>query len=48
MTNCKENENDSGKIDHISKTYRDLDVDIETNVQTTVCLGKTISLYNKQ
>ena len=34
-TNCNENENNNGKIDHINKTYTDLDVNIETNIQNT-------------
>ena len=28
MINCNENENDNSKIDHISKTYIDQDVDM--------------------
>ena len=45
MINSNENENDNGKIDHINKTY---DVDIETNTENIACLGKTLSLCNKQ
>ena len=48
MINCNENENDHGKIDHINKKYTDQDVDIETNKENIACLGKTMSLYNKQ
>ena len=46
--NCNENENDNYKIDYINKTYRGQDIDIETNIENIVCLGKTISLCNKQ
>ena len=46
MINCNENDND--RIDHINKTYRDQDVGIEANVENIVCLGKTMSLCNKQ
>ena len=42
MINCNENENDNDKIDHINKTYRNQDVDIETNIENIVCLGKTM------
>ena len=45
MINCNENKNDNGKIDHMNKTYIDQDVDIETNIENTVCLRKTVSLY---
>ena len=31
-----------------NKTYRDQDVDIETNIQNVACHGKTIFLCNKQ
>ena len=48
MINCNENENDNYKIDYINKTYRGQDIDIETNIENIVCLGKTISLCNKQ
>ena len=48
MINCNENENDNDKIDHINKTYRNQDVDTETNIENIVCLGKTMSLCNKQ
>ena len=46
--NCNKNENDIYKTDHINKTYIDQDVDIETNIENIGCLGKTMSLYNKQ
>ena len=45
MINCNENENDNGKINH-KKTYIDPDVDIESNIENIVCLGKTRSLRN--
>ena len=48
MINCNENENDNDKIDHINKTCRDQDVDIETSIENIVCLGKTMSLCSKQ
>ena len=48
MINCNENENDNDKIDHINKTYIDLDVGMETNIENIACLGKTMSVYNKQ
>ena len=48
MINCNENENDNGKIDQINKTYIDLDVGVETNIENMACLGKTMSLCNKQ
>ena len=48
MINCNENENDNDRTDLINKTYRDQDVDIETNVENIACLGKTMSLCNKQ
>ena len=48
MINYNENENDNDKRDHINKTYRDQDVDIETNIENIVCLGKTMYLCNKQ
>ena len=48
MINFNENENDHSKIDHINKKYTDQDVDIETNKENTACLGKTMSLCNKQ
>ena len=35
MSNC--NENDSGKINHINKTYIDQDLDIETNLGNIAC-----------
>ena len=47
MINCNENENDKDKKDLINKTYRDQDVDIETNIENIVYLGKTMSLCNK-
>ena len=46
--NCNENENDNSKIDHINKTYINQDLDLETKIENIVCLGKTISLCNKQ
>ena len=48
MINCSENENDHGNIDHINKTYIDQDVDIDTSIENIACLGKTVSLCNKQ
>ena len=48
MINCNENVNDNGKMNHINKTQIDPEVDIETNVQNIACLGKTMSLCNKQ
>ena len=48
MINCNENENDNGKRDNTNKTYIDQDLDIETNIYSIACLGKTISLCNKQ
>ena len=39
MINFNENGNDNEKTDHIN---------IETNIQNIVCLGKTIPLCNKQ
>ena len=48
MINCNENGNDNGKIDHINKTWIDLEEDIETNVQNIAWLSKTTSLCNKQ
>ena len=48
MINCNKNENDNGKINHINKTYIDQDVDIEPNIEIIACLGKIISLCNKQ
>ena len=32
----------------LNKTYIDQDVDIETNIENIVCLGKTISPCNKE
>ena len=46
MINCNENENDNGKLDHINKTYKV--VDIEANIENIECLSKTMSLCNKQ
>ena len=40
------NENDNDKIDRIVKTY--IDQDLETNIENIACLGKTMSLCNKQ
>ena len=48
MISCNENENDNGIIDQINKTEIDLDSDIETNAKNIACLGKTMSLCNKQ
>ena len=48
MINSNENENDTDKTDHKNKTYRGQDVDIETNIENIVCVGKTMSLCNKQ
>ena len=48
MINSNENGNDNDKTDHKNKTYRDQDVDIETNIENIVYLGKTMSLCNKQ
>ena len=42
MINCNKNENDNGKIDHINKTQIDLDLDIETNIQSIARLCKTM------
>ena len=44
MINCNENENYNDKTDHINKTYRAQNVGIETNIENTVCLSKTMSL----
>ena len=48
MINCNENENENGKKNHINQKYIDQDVDIETNIENIACLGKTMSLCNKQ
>ena len=48
LINCNKNDNDNGKIDHIDEKYIDQDVNMETNTENTVCLGKTISLHNTQ
>ena len=48
MINCNGNENDNDKIDHINKAYKGQDIDIETNIENIVCLGKATSLCNKQ
>ena len=48
IINCNGNENDNDKIDHINKAYKGQDIDIETNIENIVCLGKTMSLCNKQ
>ena len=48
MINSNENENDTDKTDHKNKTYRGPDVDKETNIENIVCVGKTMSLCNKQ
>ena len=42
MINCNKNDNDNGKADHIDKKYMDQDVDIETNIENIVCLGKIL------
>ena len=42
------NENYNSKVEYINKTYIDQDVDIETNIENIACLGKKISLCNKQ
>ena len=42
MINCNKNDNDNGKIDHIDKKYIDQDVDIETNIENILCLGKIL------
>ena len=42
MINCNKNDNDNGKADHIDKKYIDQDVDIETNIENIVCLGKIL------
>ena len=46
MIYCNENEN--GTTDHINKTYTDQDLDMEANTENVACLGKTMSLCNKQ
>ena len=46
MINCAENDNGNGKLDHINKTY--IDLEVETNVQNIAFLLKTMSLCNKQ
>ena len=48
MINCNENENDNDKVDYTNKTNINKDVDIETNIENIACLGKTMSLCNKQ
>ena len=48
MINCNENENNNGEIDCINKTYIDQDLYMETNIENTACLCKTMSLCNKQ
>ena len=45
MINCNENKNNNSKTDNMNKTSIDQDVDIETNIENTVCLSKTVSLY---
>ena len=45
---CNENENDNGKIDHKNQKEIDLYIHIGLNTQNTECLGKTMSLCNKQ
>ena len=46
MINCNENDNGNGKLDHIKKTY--IDLEVEANAQNIVFLLKTMSLCNKQ
>ena len=49
MINCNDNESDNDKVDHITKVNIDQQVvGIETNTENIACLGKTISLCNKQ
>ena len=48
MINCNENENDNDKVDYTNKTNINEDIDIETNIENIACLGKTMSLCNKQ
>ena len=48
MIHWNKNENDNCKIGHINKTYINQDVDIETNTESIVFLGKTMPLCNKQ
>ena len=35
-------------MDHINKKYLDQDVDMGFNIENTACLGKVMSLCNKQ
>ena len=48
MINCNENENDNDKVDYTNKTNINEDIEIETNIENIACLGKTMSLCNKQ
>ena len=48
LINRSENENGNGRILHVNKKYIDWDVNIETNIENIACLGKTMSLRNKQ
>ena len=48
MINCNENENNNGKMDHINRTNINQYLDIEANKENIACLGKTMSLFNKQ
>ena len=49
MINCDDSESDNDKVDHITKVNIDQQVvGIETNTENIACLGKTISLCNKQ
>ena len=48
MINCNENENVNGKIDQINNSYKDLDVDIKTNINNMTYLGTVTPLCNKQ
>ena len=36
------------KIDHINKTWADLDSDIEKKIQNIACVGRTMPSCNKQ
>ena len=48
MINCNEIENNNGKMDHVNSTNIDQYLDIEANKKNIACLGKTMSLCNKQ
>ena len=48
MIKCNKNKNDNEKSDtQIIHKYAK-DVDIEVNIQNITCLGKTMSICNKQ